>query len=196
MILTRENALDILKKHLQNKNLINHCLCVEASMRGLARVLKNKNQKVEIHTEVWAMAGLLHDADWEATQSDPSKHTSKTIEWIKDTGENDQELIDCILTHNYEHNGFRAPESPMEWALFTCDELTGLIVAVALVRPEKKLSLVSVRSVLKKFPMSAFAAGVDREKIKLCEEKLGIPLEEFAEIVLKSMQQIAGEIGL
>jgi predicted hydrolase (HD superfamily) len=107
-----------------------------------------------------------------------------------------EELIDIILTHNYQHNGYRAPQTTAEWALFTCDELTGFIVAVALVRPEKKLELVEVKSVLKKFPAVAFAKPVDREQIRMCEEKLGIPLEEFVDITLSAMKEISQQLGL
>ena len=158
-------------------------------MKALAKELDGDVEK-------WGLTGLLHDADWEETQSDPSQHTAKTIEWIKAAGETDQEIIDCILTHNWHHNGFREPESLMEWSLFICDELTGFIVALALVRPEKKLELVSVKSVLKKFPMAAFAKPVNREQIKLCQEKLGIPLEEFVEIILTAMKGVSTDLGL
>ena len=84
----------------------------------------------------------------------------------------------------------------MEWGLFICDSLTGLIVATALVRPDRKLSSVEVKSVMKKFKQPSFAAGTRREDIQLCEEKLGIPLEEFVELSLKEMQGIAEELGL
>lgn len=185
----RNDALEIVNKHLKNRNLINHCLAVEASMRSLARHFKEDE-------EVWGLAGLLHDADWEETQADPTQHTLKTIEWIKETGEDNQNLIECILTHNHHNNGFRTPASKMEWSLYTCDELTGFIVAVALVKPDKKLSTVTVESVLKKFPQKSFAAPVDREQIAMCDEKLGIPLNEFVQIVLTSMKCISSEIGL
>jgi predicted hydrolase (HD superfamily) len=84
----------------------------------------------------------------------------------------------------------------MEWSLYCCDELTGFIVAVALVRPEKKLAPVELKSVLKRFPQKAFAAGVHREQIQMCEEKLGIKLDEFVLIVLTAMKENASEIGM
>ena len=84
----------------------------------------------------------------------------------------------------------------MQWALYCCDELTGLIVACALVLPSKHLSDLSVQSVLKKFPQKSFAAGVKREDIQMCEEKLGINLKDFVGIALSAMQQIASEVGL
>lgn len=187
--LTRDQALNILETHIQNKNLRNHCKAVEVTMRALAR-------RFGADEDMWGIAGLLHDADWEETQNDFAGHTRKTIQWIKDAGEDNKELIDIILTHNYTYNGHRQPESAAEWALYTCDELTGFIVAVALVRPEKKLELVETASVIKKFPAIAFAKPVNREQIKLCEEKLGIPLEEFIEITLGAMKSIAGDLGL
>lgn len=187
--MTRNQALNILETHIQNKNLRNHCKAVEATMRALAR-------KFKADEDIWGIAGLLHDADWEETQNDFSEHTRKTIQWILDAGEDNEELIDIILTHNYKHNGHRQPESAAEWALYTCDELTGFIVAVALVRPEKKLAPVETSSVLKKFPATAFAKPVDREQIKMCEEKLGIPLEEFVEITLNAMKDVADDLGL
>ena len=187
--ITREQAEKILSDHLENPNLRNHCRAVGATMRMLA-------EKLGGDPEIWEMAGLLHDADWEKTQNDPSEHTARTIEWIKEAGEDNQQLIECILTHNFHHNGYREPVSQMEWALYTCDELTGFIVAVALTRPDKKLDSVEVASVLKKFPAKAFAKPVDRDQIKMCEEKLGIPLEEFVGLTLKAMQDISDDLGL
>lgn len=189
LTLTKEAALTILNDHLTTKNLISHCLAVGATMRALAARLGGD-------PDLWELAGMLHDADWDETRETPDLHTAKTIDWIKGAGENNQELIDTILSHNHHHNGFRGPESAMEWALYTCDELTGFIVAVALIKPDKKLATVEVKSVLKRFPVTGFAKPVDREQIKLCEEKLGIPLEEFVGITLQAMQGIAEEIGL
>ncbi len=189
LTITKEQALAILDEHLQNNNLKNHCKAVGATMRALA-------EKLNGDPDLWEMAGLLHDADWEETQSDPSEHTARTVEWIKQTGETNEQLIDCILTHNYKHNGYRGPQTAMEWVLYTCDELTGFIVAVALTRPDKQLSSVEVKSVLKKFPATSFAKPVDREQIKLCEQKLGIPLDEFVGITLQAMQGISDDLGL
>ena len=187
--ITRDRALEILNTHLKNRNLVNHCKAVEVTMGALA-------EKLGGNVDAWKMAGLLHDADWEETQEDPSQHTHKTIEWLKEAGEDSEEIINCIFTHNHHHNGYRQPESKMEWSLYCCDELTGFIVAVALVRPEKKLSSVNVDSVLKKFNQVAFARPVDREQIKLCEEKLGIKLEDFVALTLSAMQGISDDLGL
>ncbi len=183
-----KDALNILNSHIKNKSLIKHNLAVGAAMRSLARELGGDE-------EVWEIAGLLHDADWEETMNDPSLHGRKTVEWLKEEGCRDERIMRAILSHNYENNGAEKPSTPMEWALFTVDELTGLIVAVALVKG-KNISSVRVGSVLKKFPAKSFARGVKREQIKLCEEKLGIPLERFVEITLKAMQDIKEKLGL
>lgn len=188
-MISRNKALEIITTHLKNRNLIRHCLAVEAALIALARTLKEDEKK-------WGLVGLVHDADWEETQANPTIHTKKTIAWLKDAGEEDNEILNAILSHNHINNGEVPPRSLMEWALYTVDDLTGFIVAVALVQKEKKLSAVTVESVLKKFPSKSFAAGVHREQIKLCEEKLGIPLKDFVGIVLRAMQDIGEEIGL
>lgn len=195
-MISREKALEILDKNLKNKNLFRHCLAVEEAMRALARKLKIKNKRLKIEEDKWALVGLLHDGDWEVTHDDPSQHTKLMIEWLRQAGEDDEEILHAISTHNFAHQGENKPETLMEWALFTCDELTGLIVATTLVMPDKKLSSVKAKSVLKKFPSKSFAAGVRRDQIKMCQEKLGIKLPDFIEIVLKSMQGIAGQLGL
>jgi predicted hydrolase (HD superfamily) len=193
-MIDRAKALGILTANTPNKNLIKHCLAVEAAMRGLYHhLVKAGNPQEE---EQWARAGLMHDADWEATRGNFDLHTRKTIEWLQEAGETDEVVMNAILAHNYNHNQFNPPSSPLEWSLYICDELTGFIIAVALILPDKKLEPVTVESVLKKFPSKNFAAGVHREQIKMCEEKLGIKLEDFAGIVLSSMKKISKELGL
>ena len=117
-------------------------------------------------------------------------------EWLKKAKVTDKEILDAILSHNYAHTGQNPPKNRLEWSLYCCDELTGFIVAVALVRPDKKLSTVTVESVLKKWEQKAFAAGVKREQIEECEGRLGIPLPDFIDISLKAMQGIAKDLGL
>lgn len=188
-MISREDALKIVTDNIPNKNLVNHCLCVEAAMRGLAKHFKADVEK-------WGLIGLLHDADWEVNRDNISNHTRDTIKWLEQYGEKDPEIKRVILAHNHTHNGEAPPETKAEWALYCCDELTGFIVATALIYPDKKLASVKVSSVLKRFKNKSFAAPVDREQIRLCEIKLNIPIEEFVEIVLKSMQEIAADIGL
>lgn len=194
-MITREKALEILHANMQNQNLRRHCYAVEAVMTAIAKTL-NEQKRENNDVQKWGIVGLLHDADYEKTKENPEQHTLMTVEWLREAGETDPEIISAILSHNFGHTGENAPKNNLEWSLYCCDELTGFIVAVALVMPDKKLSSVSVESVVKKFPQKAFAAAVKREQIKMCEEKLGISLEEFVKITLKAMQNIAQDLGL
>ena len=187
--ITREQAFTLVKEKLTSPHLVKHSLAVEAAMKGLARHFGGDESR-------WGMVGLLHDVDWDETKNTHDQHTRKTVEWLKGVGNSDEELHTAILSHNHSHNGEKGPETPMEWALYTCDELTGFIVARTLVLPTKKIANVTPESVIKKFPSKSFAAGVNREQIQMCEEKLGIKLIDFVGIVLKSMQEIASELGL
>jgi len=189
MTLNRDAAWQLLTSKLSNQNLIRHCLSVEAVMRSLAVHFSADEQK-------WGTIGLLHDGDYEVSKSDPSQHTLLMVQWLKEAGETDPEIISAILSHNYAHTGQNPPANQLEWSLYCCDELTGFIVAVTLVQPSKKLADITVDSVLKKFPQKAFAAAVKREQIAMCEEKLGLPLADFVSIALTSMQAVASQIGL
>lgn len=162
---------------------------MEAAMRGLAKYFGEDEDK-------WGVAGLLHDADYEKTKDDPKKHTKKTTEWLEllDVG---TDLKEAVLSHAWGYvEDAPQPKTRMQWALYCCDELTGLIVAVALVKPDKKLASVSVNSVMKKWNSPSFAAGVNRKQIEECEPRLEIPLNEFVEITLKAMQEIHDDLGL
>ncbi len=179
----------MLHQNMTNQNLRRHCYAVEAVMKVLAKKLGGDGEK-------WGIVGLLHDGDYEKTKEKPEQHTLLMHQWLQEIGETDQEILEAILSHNYEHTGKNQPKNKLEWSLYCCDELTGFIVAIALVMPDRKLSSVTVDSVLKKFPQKAFAAAVKREQIAMCEEKLSIPLEEFVKIALEAMQGISGELGL
>ena len=185
-MITKERALEILKENISNQNLRKHHYGVAAAMKGLALEFGGDPDK-------WKIVGILHDADYEKTKDQMDQHTIVLAEILKDEGVDD-EIIKSIQSHAYEYTGV-LPSSPMDYALLSCDDLTGLIVAVALVNPDK-LAGVSVDSVLKKFGSKSFAAGADREKISQCEENLNIPLAAFIELVLQSMKEIAGQLGL
>lgn len=187
--MTREKALKLLHQNMENQNLRRHCYAVEAAMKALAKKLDGDETK-------WGLVGLLHDGDYEKTKDKPEEHTLLMVQWLKEAGETDEEILNAILSHNAERTGKRKPETEMEWALYCCDELTGLIVATALMMPDKKLATVKVESILKKMKDKAFAAAVDRDQIKMCEEKLKIPLEEFVKITLEAMQNISQDLGL
>ncbi len=185
----REQALKLLHKNMQSVNLRRHCYAVEAAMRVLAKRFKGDEEK-------WGIVGLLHDGDYEKTKDAPEKHTLLVAEWLKKVGETDEEVLSAILSHNYAHTGENPPKNKLEWSLYCCDELTGFIVAVALVRPDKKLASVTVDSVLKKWNQKAFAAGVKREQIEECKPRLEIPLREFVGMTLVAMQGISGDLEI
>lgn len=194
-MITRNEAVEILHKNIQNANLRRHCYAVEAVMRALAKRLEGFNVSSQ-RIDAWGIAGLLHDADWEVTKDDPAKHTHLVTSWIAEI-ERDGELEEAILSHGWGYvEGNPKPKTKMQWALYTCDELTGFIVAVALVKPDKKLSTVTVDSVLRKWNEKSFAKNVNRDQIKQCEGELSILLPEFIEIALIAMQNIAVDLGL
>jgi putative nucleotidyltransferase with HDIG domain len=182
----REKILNLLKENLKNQNLIKHSLAVEAGMRALARYFGEDEEK-------WAIAGLLHDIDYEKTKGNPNLHSKVGSQILREMGF-DQEICDAILTHNEAHGIL--PLSRMAKALFCLDPLTGLIVAATLVLPSKKLKDLKVENVLNRFKEKSFAKGANREIIKKCEEYLGLPLEKFIEITLKAMQEISDQLGL
>ncbi len=187
--MTRDQAITLLHAHMQNANLRRHCYAVGFALRALA-------EKLGGDPDEWEVLGILHDADWEETKDTPEKHTVKTLEWLKGLGIAEGPLVHAFQSHNTKYTGLAELEGNMEWALETVDELTGFIVAVTLVRPEKKLETVSVESVFKKWKTKEFAKAVDRAQIAQCEEKLKIPLNEFISITLKAMQDHHEELGL
>jgi len=194
--MTRKQALELLHDNMRNQNLRRHCYAVEAVMRALYRRLEDHHQTQE-EEDRWGIAGLLHDADYELTKGGPkSEHTKHVLKWIKEV-EAEMDIYDAVAAHAWGFvDGAPQPKTMMQWALYTCDELTGLIVAVALVKPDKKLASVTVDSVMKKWNSPSFAAGVNREQIKECESRLNIPLREFVEIALSAMQGIHEDLGL
>lgn len=155
--------------------------------------MKSLAKKFKEDENLWEIAGLVHDLDYEKY---PDKHPSEVIKFLEEK-KFPIKIIDAVRAHGWNYREeIPEPQSKMEWSLYCCDELTGFIIACALIKPEKQLSLVSVDSVLKKFPQKAFAAAVKREQIKTCEEKLGLSVEEFVTITLQSMQEIHEELGL
>ncbi|MEK7060738.1 MAG: HD domain-containing protein [Patescibacteria group bacterium] len=187
--MTKDQAISLLHAHTKNENLRRHMYAVGFAMRALA-------EKLGGNPEEWETLGLLHDADWEETKDMPDQHTIHTLAWLKDLGITDGSIVHALMSHNNRHTHLAELDGMMEWALETVDELTGFIVAVTLVRPEKQLATVTVESVMKKWGKKEFAAAVDRKQIEQCEEKLGIPLPEFIAITLKAMQDHHEELGL
>jgi len=184
----KSKALELLHSKMQSTNLRKHCYSVAAVMKALAKHFNEDENR-------WEIVGLLHDGDYEFTKEDPKNHAKLMVDWVRELGETDEELLIGIESHGWFHQG-KLPQTKMQWSLFCCDELTGLIIAVTLVRPEKKLSVVTIDNVLSKWNQKAFAAGVKREDIEKCEKELGIPLKEFIGIALAAMQGISSELGL
>lgn len=203
--MNRTDALGILHTHMSSVNLRRHSYAVGAVMSALGTYLYERNSLSETEkagrtatelSQAWEAVGLLHDGDYESTKNDPSRHTLLMHDWLTESGVNNHELLSAILSHNFAHTGSNKPRNRLEWSLYACDELTGLIIAVALVRPERSLAAVTVEAVERKWPQKAFAAGVNREQIATCEKNLGIPLHDFIGIALTAMQAIHSELGL
>lgn len=181
--MNREEALAAVKQSCGNRNLVKHMLATEAVMRGLARRLGED-------VETWSMAGLVHDLDYEETVDDPDRHGLVSAEMLEKMGLC-EEIVHAVKAHND-----KAPlGSAMDRALYASDPVTGLIVAAALMHPTKSLAGLDVDFIMRRFGEKRFAAGADREQIASSEE-LGLSLEEFLGIALKSMQEISDDLGL
>ena len=181
---------------MANINLRRHCYAVEAVMGTLYNRLEDGDKK-DADREKWEIAGLLHDADYELTkETAKTEHTKQVLKWLKKF-DTETDIYDAVAAHAWGFvDGAPMPKTKMQWALYTCDELTGLIVAVALVRPDKKLASVTVDSIMSKWNSTSFAAGVNRKQIQECESRLGIPIREFVQIALSAMQVIHDDLGL
>ncbi len=194
-MISRDEALKFLNEKITNRNIIRHMLATEAIMGGVYDFLTLKGGNLTGTKEEWMTAGLLHDGDY-CEDVPVEKQGIMITLWLKDKGyEIPENVSQTMAAHNWHNDGVE-PKSLMDWALFCGDTLTGLIIATTLVRPERKLSLVEVSSIMKKFKNLSFAAGTRRDDIGMCEEKLGIPLEEFVKIGLEAMQKISNELGL
>lgn len=181
----RERALKELKARVLSPNLIKHSLAVEAIMRGLAGYLKDD-------VELWGLAGLLHDIDYDRTANDPAMHSIMGAEILENLEVN-PEIIYAVKAHNDYHGIER--KRKLDKALFCADPVSGLITAGALILPSRKLSEVTCEFLLKRMNEKSFAKGANRENIKKCEE-IGLSLEKFMGLSLEAMQGISQELGL
>ncbi|MGD0174318.1 MAG: HDIG domain-containing metalloprotein [Anaerolineales bacterium] len=181
----REEALAIVREYIKNENLIRHMLAVEAAMRFYAG-------KYGEDEELWGVVGLLHDFDWEI-HPDLERHPQAGAAILRQRSV-PEGIIRAVLSHA-DHTGVPR-ESRMEKALFACDELTGLITAVALVRPSRSLADLTASSVKKKWKDKAFAAGAKREEIERGAQELGVDLWEHVDNVILAMRPIAADLGL
>ena len=195
--MTRDEALAIVQERVTNPNMVSHMLATEAIMGALARRLGYDEAQ-------WRLAGLLHDLDagqtggvcsvtLKETADTMEIHGTRTVAWLREAGLDDETVLHAIVAHN-PANGSTI-DTPMDQALFSCDPLTGLVTAAALIRPEKKLALVELKSLKKRFKEPSFAKGARREDIVTCSE-LGLELDEFLAIGLEAMKGVADDLGL
>jgi putative nucleotidyltransferase with HDIG domain len=185
-MLTKKEALSLVKKNITKRTTLYHMIAVEAIMESLARHL-GENEKL------WGLTGLLHDIDYEKTESNPEKHGLLSEEILSDF-DVPVEVVRAIKAHNFHHTHIQ-PENKIEKALIACDAISGLLVACALVMPTKKLADVKVDTVARKFKDKSFARGVERERILFCEE-FGIPKDKFFKIALNGLKDVSSEINL
>lgn len=185
----REAAWGLLTEFTQSESLRKHALAVEACMRAYARKLAAGSPEQE---NLWGVVGLIHDFDYEKWPS-PEEHPYKGNEILKERGYSD-EIRRAIMSHA-EYSGVPRV-TPMEKALFACDELAGFITACALVKPGKSLAEVEAKSVRKKMKDKAFARSVNREDIVIGAAELGVELEEHIAFCIEAMKGVAGELGL
>lgn len=179
----RAEALALVHEWVDNEGLVNHMKAVEAAVRFYARQFGED-------AELWGLAGLLHDLDWE---KHPEEHPLRAVEALRARGY-PEEVLHAILAHRAEFTKVE-PESRLDRTLVACDELTGLVNATALVRPSG-IDDLTPKSVKKKMKDPAFARGVDRDEVRHGAELLGVDLDTHMANVIEAMRGIAGELGI
>jgi len=184
-VISRDEAFALVTERIPNRNLVNHCVATEVIMEALARHLELSDTDVER----WLLTGLLHDVDYAETADDPGRHGVVSAELLR--GLADEEMVHAILAHA----GHAPRDSRLDHALWCADPTTGFVVAAALVRPEKDLSGVEVKSLKKRWKEKAFAKGASRDQMAGCSE-LGLERDDFLGIALSAMKARATEIGL
>ncbi len=181
--MNREEAFALLTQHLKNKNLIKHCLSVEACMKAVAAKLGEDSAP-------WGLAGILHDLDYEVTEKSPELHTTKTVPILREKG-----VAEPVI-HAVQAHASKVPcESPMDWAIYSIDPLTGLIIAATLMHPTKKLKAIDLEFVKRRYKEKSFAKGARREEIEECRN-IPMELDEFIALCLRAMQEIDTDLGL
>jgi len=184
MLISRDEALKFLYEKLPTPQLRKHSLASEAVMRRLARHL-GKDE------ELWGLSGLLHDIDYDSTKDNMKEHTLTGSVMLKEIGF-PEEGIRAIQAHNSDNTGI-TPESDFELLLSAGENITGLIIATALVYPDKKIASVKAKSIAKRMKEKSFARNVSRESIMLCE-KAGLPLDKFIELCLEAMREVEAAV--
>lgn len=187
MKISFEEGLEMLGQHLTSPNILVHSKEVAAIMAHLAKRLGKDEEN-------WRLAGLLHDLDYDMEKENMENHAKTAVEILRRKGFREEELLHAILAHNEDNTGVKR-ESDMDYALSACDNMAGLVHATALIYPDKKISSVKPSSVTKRFKSPSFAAGARRDQIIGCE-KIGLSLDEFAQVSVEAVTSIAEEVGL
>lgn len=182
-MITREECIDLVKQHVKNRNLVNHMIAVGAIMRGMA-------ERFGEDPDLWEAVGILHDVDYETFGDDFSRHGAVSADMVQDLLPED--AVNAVRRHNPLTG--HEPETRFDISLLVADGISGMIVANALVRPNK-LDGMKAKSIKKRMKDKSFARQVNRENIMRCEE-IGLPFSEFTQIAVKAMQSVADEIGL
>jgi len=189
MDINRDTAVSLLNQYVTTEHIIAHSFAVEAVMRALAKRLAPAEE------ELWGITGLLHDLDMDVANwhEYPERHGLVTVELLKEHNFGCEEMYSAIIAHNPDTGA--VPQTLFEKALFAADPITGFITAIALIYPDKKITSVKVKSIVKKMKAAGFAAGADRGAM-MSIENIGIPFPEFAELSLTAMCGIADKLGL
>jgi uncharacterized protein len=182
--MTRADALGVVRKYSDKETTYRHLVSVEGVMRALARRFGEDEER-------WGLAGLFHDLDQDQTHDDVERHGHQSVEWLRAEGFDDDGVMNAVLAHAWEENR----TDLMSKAIVHADGIAGMLVAVALVRPDKATGM-KVSSVKKKLKQGAFAPGVERDKIWGVEESVGVPLDDFLAVSIEGLQEVAGDIGL
>ncbi len=181
--MNKNEALELVKKYLKNKNLVKHSLAVASCMKAVASKLNQDEDK-------WELAGILHDLDYEMTEKNPEQHTKETVKILSNYD------IDSDVVHAIQaHAGQVSCTNEMDWAIYSIDPLTGLIIAATLMHPSKKLKELDLGFVKRRYKEKSFAKGAHRHIIEECRH-LGVELDEFITLCLGAMQGIDKELGL
>ncbi len=180
----RDQALALVEKYSQKEITLRHLISVEGVMRAVADHFGEDRER-------WGLVGLFHDLDYDFTEDNLDRHGYQTVEWLRAEGFDDEQVLNAILGHRFEEN----QTDLLSKAIVHADAVAGLLVACALVRPEKAEGM-KVSSVKKKLKEKSFAPGVEREEIRSVEEKIGVPMDEFIAVSITGVQDIAREIEL
>ena len=184
-MISRAEAFTLVTERIPTQNLVNHCVATEVLMEALASHM----DLAPVDVERWALTGLLHDVDYAETADDPARHGLVSDELLQ--GLVDDEMLHAIRAHA----GHEERVTPIDHALWCADPTTGFIVAAALVRPEKDIAGVAVKSLKKRWKESSFAKGASREQMAGCSE-IGLERDDFLGLCLEAMQARAADVGL